>query len=92
MKCRVYTDSWEKACDLSNYLWYHPALEDFIDRSDQLHRSKYCIYLTNGSIFAFGPRYTRIDLGVHCDKYAEYTDNCCPLDVLLMVLEEVVRC
>ncbi len=102
MRYRIFTKDIRTAHYLAQYLWFHRALYDFIDW-DYIERTtrrknprinlpwRLFLPLTNGTIFVLGPISQRSDLGIHYDKYAEYTDDSCPLDVLLMVIEEIVK-
>lgn len=94
MKIRVFTNDTPTTLYLRDYIYRHPALEHFLDWDHKHKKGECAIYLTNGSSFILGPyRDSYLDLGKRYDKYAEYDKHYhVPLDLLLIVLEEVVRC
>ena len=99
-KIRVYTETFNVGNYLARYLYWHPALYDFIDwelikstipRKNPRTIPPWKMYLplTNGTVFVLGPERPQTDLGFYFDKYAMYdTSYSVPLDILLLVLEE----
>ena len=95
MKYRVFTETWVVARNILDYLLWHRALVNFIDRDKTLNHKSYdasVLYLNNGSEFVIAPPNNCLDLGNHYDEYAEYdSNNNCPLEVLFFVIDDICK-